>query len=48
MLTQRLEGLRRSAGAVSLEENCAAAELELSEQDLAELDAMPPAAGDRY
>jgi aryl-alcohol dehydrogenase-like predicted oxidoreductase len=31
-----------------LEENCAAAELELTEQDLAELDAMPPAAGDRY
>jgi aryl-alcohol dehydrogenase-like predicted oxidoreductase len=31
-----------------LEENCAAAELELSQQDLADLDAMPPAAGDRY
>ena len=31
-----------------LEENCAAAELELSEQDLAELDAMPQATGDRY
>ena len=31
-----------------LEENCAAAELELSQEDLADLDAMPPAAGDRY
>jgi aryl-alcohol dehydrogenase-like predicted oxidoreductase len=31
-----------------LEENCAAAELELSEEDLADLDAMPPAVGDRY
>jgi aryl-alcohol dehydrogenase-like predicted oxidoreductase len=31
-----------------LEENCAAAELELSREDLAELDAMPQATGDRY
>ena len=31
-----------------LEENCAAADLELSEEDLADLDAMPQAAGDRY
>lgn len=31
-----------------LEENCAAAELELSAADLADLDALPPAVGDRY
>jgi len=31
-----------------LEENCAAAELELSQEDLAALDAMPQATGDRY
>ena len=31
-----------------LEENCAAAELELSREDLADLDAMPQATGDRY
>jgi aryl-alcohol dehydrogenase-like predicted oxidoreductase len=31
-----------------LEENCAAAELELGEEDLADLDAMPQASGDRY
>jgi aryl-alcohol dehydrogenase-like predicted oxidoreductase len=31
-----------------LEENCAAAELELSAADLADLDAMPQATGDRY
>jgi aryl-alcohol dehydrogenase-like predicted oxidoreductase len=31
-----------------LEENCAAAELEFSQEDLAELDAMPQATGDRY
>jgi aryl-alcohol dehydrogenase-like predicted oxidoreductase len=31
-----------------LEENCAAADLELSDEDLADLDAMPPAIGDRY
>jgi aryl-alcohol dehydrogenase-like predicted oxidoreductase len=31
-----------------LEENCAAAELELTGEDLADLDAMPQAAGDRY
>jgi aryl-alcohol dehydrogenase-like predicted oxidoreductase len=31
-----------------LEENCQAAGLELSADDLADLDAMPPASGDRY
>ena len=31
-----------------LEENCAAAELVLSQEDLADLDAMPQATGDRY
>jgi aryl-alcohol dehydrogenase-like predicted oxidoreductase len=31
-----------------LEENCAAADLQLSRDDLADLDAMPPASGDRY
>jgi aryl-alcohol dehydrogenase-like predicted oxidoreductase len=31
-----------------LEENCAAADLELAGEDLADLDAMPPASGDRY
>jgi aryl-alcohol dehydrogenase-like predicted oxidoreductase len=31
-----------------LEENCAAADLELSQEDLADLDDMPQAAGDRY
>ena len=31
-----------------LEENCAAADLELSQEDLAALDAMPRATGDRY
>jgi aryl-alcohol dehydrogenase-like predicted oxidoreductase len=31
-----------------LEENCAAADLELSEEDLADLDAMPEAVGARY
>ena len=31
-----------------LEENCRAAELGLSPADLADLDAMPPASGDRY
>lgn len=31
-----------------LEENCAAAAVELSADDLADLDSMPPASGDRY
>lgn len=31
-----------------LEENCAAADLELTQEDLAHLEAMPQAAGDRY
>jgi aryl-alcohol dehydrogenase-like predicted oxidoreductase len=31
-----------------LEENCQAAGLVLSAADLADLDAMPPASGDRY